>query len=124
MSIRSAVSSGRAASCLRIAATLRSAGSEADGNFSTTSASLRGVNGAPSTGAHRSSGASAATRLFIVWRFALLGAEHAVTRIAQARQDVAVVVQLPVHGGGEHRHVGMCAFHGAHAFGTREQAHE
>ncbi len=34
-----------------------------------------------------------------------LGAEHAVTRIAQARDDVAVVVELPVDRGGVDRHV-------------------
>src|SRR6516164_3805235 len=54
----------------------------------------------------------------------LLRPEHAVAGVAQARQDVAVIVQTLVDGGGPDRHVGMLPLELRDAFGCGEQADE
>jgi hypothetical protein len=45
-----------------------------------------------------------------------LRAKYTITGIAQARQYVAMVVELAVDGGGVNRHVGVGFLHGGHAF--------
>ena len=55
-------------------------------------------------------------------RGSLLRAEQAVAGVAQARHDVAVVVELEVNGGGEDRHIGVLGPQGRDAFGRGDQA--
>src|SRR2546430_11956148 len=50
--------------------------------------------------------------------------EQPVPRIAQSRQDVAVLVQLAVQRRGEDRDVGVVLQHAARAFGRRDEAEE
>src|SRR4051794_20495103 len=54
----------------------------------------------------------------------LPGSEDAITRVAEPRHDVAVLVERAVDGAGVHGHVGMRLVEVAEALGTRDQAHE
>ena len=54
----------------------------------------------------------------------LLCAKDAVSRIPQARQDVAVVVQLAVHRSGVHRYIRMRLVHRCQSFRAGQQAQE
>jgi hypothetical protein len=54
----------------------------------------------------------------------VLGAEDAVACVAQAGQDIAVLVELAVDRRGVHRHVGMRIVERADALGARHQADE
>src|SRR6266545_5003436 len=51
-------------------------------------------------------------------------AEQAVARVPQAGEDVALVVELAVQGGGVDGDVGVGVEHGAHARGGRDEAQE
>src|SRR2546430_14214838 len=57
-------------------------------------------------------------------RRALPGAEEAIARIPQSRQDVAAVVELAVERGGEDGDVGVGLEHAAHALGRRDETQE
>src|ERR671916_3342096 len=57
-------------------------------------------------------------------RSSAVGAEDAVARVAQPWPDVAVVVELAVHGRGEDRDVGVRLLQRGHTLGRRHQAHE
>ena len=54
----------------------------------------------------------------------LLGAEDAVAGVAQAGDDVAVVVQLFVQSGHIDVHIGVILLHPLHALGSADDAHE
>lgn len=54
----------------------------------------------------------------------LLGAIHAVTRIAEAGHDITLLVEMAVDGRREHRHVRMGFGEMLDAFGGCEQADE
>src|SRR4029077_18057195 len=55
---------------------------------------------------------------------ALSGPEEPVSGVAEARQDVALVVQLPVEGRGEHRDVGVGGEHRLYAGGRGHKTEE
>ena len=54
----------------------------------------------------------------------LLGAEDTVARIAKARDNITMVVELLVHSGNKNIHVGMIFLHTFHALGGTYDAHE
>src|SRR5689334_3271689 len=105
---RKALSCGREASWRRSDSTTRSAGSLATGRRSTTWLSSAGVYGAASAPAVQSASAATVPRRGAApgaLTGALLGAEDAVAGVAEAGQDVAVLVELAVDRGGVDRHV-------------------